>query len=135
MNLQTLRGDHAAVGRVRPAHQAHATHVTTANFKFRYAGGAFLVVVLAAAAVSGVLALRHAADTRTLSLLAERTTRERLDPELQARAQSIAAHAADSIIGALRAADVNGMARRLQPLDRKSTRLNSSHVEISYAVF
>jgi len=89
--------------------------VTTANFKFRYAGGAFLVVVLAAAAVSGVLALRHAADTRTLSLLAERTTRERLDPELQARAQSIAAHAADSIIGALRAADVNGMARRLQP--------------------
>ena len=103
------------MGRVRPAHQAHATHVTTANFKFRYAGGAFLVVVLAAAAVSGVLALRHAADTRTLSLLAERTTRERLDPELQARAQSIAAHAADSIIGALRAADVNGMARRLQP--------------------
>src|SRR5439155_756100 len=104
-----------AMGRVRPAHQAHATHVTTANFKFRYAGGAFLVVVLAAAAVSGVLALRHAADTRTLSLLAERTTRERLDPELQARAQSIAAHAADSIIGALRAADVNGVARRLQP--------------------
>ena len=89
--------------------------MTTANFKFRYAGGAFLVVVLAAAAVSGVLALRHAADTRTLSALAERTTRERLDPELQARAQSIAAHAADSIIGALRAADVNGMARRLQP--------------------
>ena len=89
--------------------------MTTANFKFRYAGGAFLVVVLAAAAVSGVLALRHAADTRTLSLLAERTTRERLDPELQARAQSIAAHAADSIIGALRAADVNGVARRLQP--------------------
>ena len=89
--------------------------MTTANFKLRYAGGAFLVVVLAAAAVSGVLALRHAADTRTLSLLAERTTRERLDPELQARAQSIAAHAADSIIGALRAADVNGMARRLQP--------------------
>ena len=103
------------MGRVRPAHQAHATHVTTANFKFRYAGGAFLVVVLAATAVSGVLALRHAADTRTLSLLAERTTRERLDPELQARAQSIAAHAADSIIGALRATDVNGMARRLQP--------------------
>ncbi|TLZ51116.1 MAG: EAL domain-containing protein [Gammaproteobacteria bacterium] len=89
--------------------------MTTANFKFRYAGGAFLVVVLAATAVSGVLALRHAADTRTLSLLAERTTRERLDPELQARAQSIAAHAADSIIGALRATDVNGMARRLQP--------------------
>ena len=115
MNLQALRGDHAAVGRVRPAHQAHVTHVTTANFKFRYAGGAFLVVVLAAAAVSGVLALRHAADTRTLSALAERTTRERLDPELQARAQSIAAHAADSIIGALRAADVNGVARRLQP--------------------
>src|SRR2546430_12846460 len=56
-----------------------------------------------------------------------------------------------SLIGALRAADVNGVARRLQPFlddatlpeisdsvassDRKSTRLNSSHSQISYAVF
>src|SRR2546430_4773390 len=62
------------------------------------------------------LLVRHQADTRTLSALAERAARERVDPELQARAQSIAAHAADAI-------------------DRKSTRLNSSHSQISYAVF
>ena len=89
--------------------------VTTANFKLRYAGAAFVLVVLAAAAVSVVLFSRHAADTRTLSALAERATRERLDPELQARAQSVAAHAADSIALVVRAADVNGIARRLQP--------------------
>src|SRR5256885_2244412 len=91
------------------------TYVTAANFKFEYAGAAFLVVVLAAAAVAIVLLVRHQADTRTLSALAERAARERVDPELQARAQSIAAHAADSIAGAVRAGDGSGVARRLQP--------------------
>src|SRR5438874_4849049 len=33
------------------------------------------------------------------------------------------------------AAPDQGGRRAVQPLDRKSTRLNSSHVEISYAVF
>src|SRR5207244_11442344 len=91
------------------------THVTAATFKFKYAGAAFLVVVLAAAAVATVLLVRHQADTRTLSALAERAARERVDPELQARAQSIAAHAADAIAGAVRAGDGSGMLRRLQP--------------------
>ena len=36
-------------------------------------------------------------------------------PELQARAQELAAHAADSIAGAVRAGDTAGIARRLQP--------------------
>jgi len=89
--------------------------VTAATFKFKYAGAAFAVVVLAAAAVASVLLVRHQADTRTLSVLAERATLERVDPELQARAQSIAAHAADSIAGAVRAGDGSGVARRLQP--------------------
>src|SRR5690349_22080964 len=34
-----------------------------------------------------------------------------------------------------RACPVHGAARHARHLDRKSTRLNSSHVEISYAVF
>ena len=89
--------------------------MTAATFKFKYAGAAFAVVVLAAAAVASVLLVRHQADTRTLSVLAERATLERVDPELQARAQSIAAHAADSIAGAVRAGDGSGVARRLQP--------------------
>src|SRR5256885_7352469 len=53
------------------------TYVTAATFKFKYAGAAFLVVVLAAAAVATVLLVRHQADTRTLSALAERAARER----------------------------------------------------------
>ena len=89
------------------------TYVTAATFKFKYAGAAFLVVVLAAAAVATVLLVRHQADTRTLSALAERAARERVDPELQARAQSIAEHAADAIAGAVRAGDGSGVLRRL----------------------
>ncbi|HUE47638.1 MAG TPA: EAL domain-containing protein [Steroidobacteraceae bacterium] len=89
--------------------------MTAASFKFKYSGAAFLVVVLAVAAVATVLLVRHQADTRTLSALAERATLERVDPELQARAQSIAAHAADSIAGAVRAGDGSGVVRRLQP--------------------
>jgi len=101
---------------MRISRRAHA-YVTAASFKFKfkYSGAAFLVVVLAAAAVGTVLLVRDQADTRTLSALAERAARERVDPELQARAQSIAAHAADSIAGAVRAADSSGVVRRLQP--------------------
>jgi len=89
--------------------------VTAASFKFKYAGAAFLVVLLAATAVAALLLLRDAADTRSLSALAEHEARERLDPELQARAQSVAEHAADSIAGAVRAGDTSGIAHRLQP--------------------
>jgi diguanylate cyclase (GGDEF)-like protein/PAS domain S-box-containing protein len=89
--------------------------VTATSFKFRYAGAAFLVVLLAAAGVGSVFLLRHQADTRTMSTLAEAAARERVGPELQGRARSIAAHAADSIAGAVRAGDVSGVARRLQP--------------------
>jgi diguanylate cyclase (GGDEF)-like protein/PAS domain S-box-containing protein len=89
--------------------------VTAASFKLRYAGAAFVVVLLAAAAVSTVLLLRNRADTLTLSALAGQSERERVDPELRGRAQSIAAHAADSVAGAVRAGDLSGIARRLQP--------------------
>ena len=95
--------------------------MTAASFKFRYSGAAFLVVVLAAAAVATVLLVRHQADTRTLSALAERAARERVDPELQARAQSIAEHAADAIAGAVRAGDGSGVLRRLQPFIENPT--------------
>jgi diguanylate cyclase (GGDEF)-like protein/PAS domain S-box-containing protein len=89
--------------------------VTAASFKFRYAGAAFFTVLLAAAAVAALLVYRHQSDTAALSTLAEQAARERVGPELRARAQSIAAHAADSIAGAVRAQDNAGIARRLQP--------------------
>jgi len=92
-----------------------APHVTAASFKFRYAAIAFLVVLLAAAAVVALFLVRHDSDTRTLGTLAEAAARERVTPELAARAQDLAVHAADSIAGAVRAGDASGMVRRLQP--------------------
>jgi diguanylate cyclase (GGDEF)-like protein/PAS domain S-box-containing protein len=89
--------------------------VTAVSFKFKYAGAAFFVVLLAATAVAVLLLVRDAADTRSLSALAEHEARERVDPELQARARSVAEHAADSIAGAVRAGDKGGIAHRLQP--------------------
>ncbi|MGH8267922.1 MAG: hypothetical protein ACRETS_11425, partial [Steroidobacteraceae bacterium] len=79
--------------------------MTAASFKLRYAGAAFLVALLAVIAVAALLVYRHAADTRALSAIAEQSSRERVDLELHARARSVAAHAADSIAGAVRARD------------------------------
>jgi diguanylate cyclase (GGDEF)-like protein/PAS domain S-box-containing protein len=89
--------------------------MTAASFKFRYAGATFLVVLLAAVAIAGLFLARHGADTSSLSTLAEHAARERVDPELGARARSIASHAADSIAGVVRAGDASGVVRRLQP--------------------
>jgi diguanylate cyclase (GGDEF)-like protein/PAS domain S-box-containing protein len=89
--------------------------LTAAGFKFRYAGAAFLVALLATAAVAALLVYSHSADTARLGSLAEQAARERVSPEVEARAQSIAAHAADSIAGAVRAGDTASIARRLQP--------------------
>jgi diguanylate cyclase (GGDEF)-like protein/PAS domain S-box-containing protein len=89
--------------------------VTAASFKLRYAFTAFLVVLLAAAAVVSLFLVRHEADTHTLGALAEAAARARVTPELQGRAASLAAHAADSIAGAVRAGDSAGTLRRLQP--------------------
>jgi diguanylate cyclase (GGDEF)-like protein/PAS domain S-box-containing protein len=89
--------------------------VNAASFKLRVAIAAFLVVLLAAAGVVALFLVRHDADTHTLGALAEAAARERVTPELDARARGLAAHAADSIAGAVRAGDTAGMVRRLQP--------------------
>jgi diguanylate cyclase (GGDEF)-like protein/PAS domain S-box-containing protein len=89
--------------------------VTAASFRLRYAGAAFLVALLAVGAVAALLIWRHDADTAALSTLAEQGAQQRLAPELRARAASVAAHAADSIAGAVRAGDTAGIGRRLQP--------------------
>jgi diguanylate cyclase (GGDEF)-like protein/PAS domain S-box-containing protein len=89
--------------------------VTAASFKLKYAASAFLVVLLAAFGVVALFLVRHDADTRNLGALAESAAVERVTPELQARAESLAAHAADSIAGAVRAGDNAGIVRRLQP--------------------
>ena len=95
--------------------------MTAPSFRLKYAIASFLVVLLAAAAVALLFMVRHAADARSLGALAEHTARERLDPELAARARSIAAHGADAIAGAVRAGDTAGIARRLQPFTDDAT--------------
>ncbi|HYL01153.1 MAG TPA: EAL domain-containing protein [Steroidobacteraceae bacterium] len=89
--------------------------MTAASFKFRYAGAAFLTSLLAAAAVAALLMLRHQTETAALSSRADTAARERVGAELQARVRSVAAHAAESVAGAVRAGDTAGIARHLQP--------------------
>ena len=95
--------------------------MNAASFRLKYAIASFVVVLLAAAAVAVLFMVRYAADARSLSALAERAARERIDPELEARALSLAAHAADDIAGAVRAGDAEGIARRLQPFSEDRT--------------
>ncbi|HUA90821.1 MAG TPA: EAL domain-containing protein [Steroidobacteraceae bacterium] len=95
--------------------------MNAASFKLKYALIAFLLVLLAAAGVAGLFLVRHQADTQSLGALAEQAARERVAPELEARAQSLAAYAADSIAGTVRSQDSSGTVRRLQPfLDNPS---------------
>jgi hypothetical protein len=95
--------------------------VTAADFRLKYAIASFLVVLLAATAVAALFMVRHAADARSLTALAEHAARERLGPELEARARSIAAHDADAVADAVRAGDADGIARRLQPFTDDAT--------------
>ena len=87
----------------------------------KYAAAAFLVVVLAIAVVTGVLAWQHDVSTRLLGNVAENTARDRVAIELRARVAATAAHAADSVSGAVHARDTAGIARRLQQFADDST--------------
>ncbi|MBV9621730.1 MAG: PAS domain-containing protein, partial [Gammaproteobacteria bacterium] len=89
--------------------------MTAASFKLRYALAAFAVVLFAAAAVGALILLRQQAANHQLGALAEQATHASAQSELASRADSLAARAADSIAGAVRAGDSSGMVRRLQP--------------------
>jgi len=89
--------------------------VTAVSLKLKYASAAFVAVLLAMAAVTVLLVWAHDSDTRRLGAMAENTTRQSVDVELRARADSIAAHAADSILSAIRTRDTVTVARRLLP--------------------
>ncbi|HWM68015.1 MAG TPA: EAL domain-containing protein [Steroidobacteraceae bacterium] len=95
--------------------------MTAVSLKLKYAAAAFLVVVLAVAVVTGVLAWQHDVGTRLLGNVAENTARDRVAIELRARVAATAAHAADSVSGAVRARDTASIARHLQPFADDST--------------
>src|ERR1700734_541992 len=89
--------------------------MTAVSLKLKYATAPFVAVLLAMAAVTVLLSWQHDSDTRHLGALAEDTARQSLDVELHARASSTAAHAADSILSAVRTRDTVTVARRLLP--------------------
>jgi diguanylate cyclase (GGDEF)-like protein/PAS domain S-box-containing protein len=91
------------------------------SLKLKYAAAAFLVVVLAIAVVTGVLGWQHDVSTRLLGNVAENTARDRVAIELRARVAATAAHAADTVSGAVRARDTAGIARHLQQFADDST--------------
>ncbi len=89
--------------------------MTAASSKLKYAAAACLFVAAVAAGVVALFLLRNQGDARGFGALAEQGARERVTAELQARAATLAAYAADSIAGAVRAQDLDGIGRRLQP--------------------
>jgi len=95
--------------------------VSAVSLKLKYAAAAFLVVVLAVAVVTGVLGWQHDVSTRLLGNVAENTARDRVAIELRARAAATAAHAADTVSGAVRARDTAGISRHLQQFADDST--------------
>jgi diguanylate cyclase (GGDEF)-like protein/PAS domain S-box-containing protein len=95
--------------------------VTAISFRLRYAGAAFVVALAAAAAVTAVLAYGQHRDAQALGTLAAQAARESVRPELTARARSVAAHAAETIAGAVRSGDRDGIAARLEPFTRDDT--------------
>ena len=95
--------------------------MSAVSLKLKYAAAAFLVVVLAVAVVTGVLGWQHDVSTRLLGNVAENTARDRVAIELRARAAATAAHAADTVSGAVRARDTAGISRHLQQFADDST--------------
>jgi diguanylate cyclase (GGDEF)-like protein/PAS domain S-box-containing protein len=95
--------------------------VTAVSLKLKYASAAFVVVVLAVAVVTGLLAWQHDVGTRLLGNVAENTARDRVAVELRARVSATAAHAAESISSAVRTHDTEAIGRHLQPFSDDST--------------
>ena len=92
--------------------------VTAASFKFKYAASAFLVVLLAAAGVVALFLVRHE-PTRATSARSPKRPRVSASPGAAGPRPSLAAHAADSIAGAVRAGDIAGHGAPAAALHRR----------------
>src|SRR5438874_6484592 len=87
--------------------------------------------------VSGVLLIEAADNPRPVHKLCHQTQHPKQDHHLEsprARPESLPALSFDSSQQVVQKQEEKQQ-RRYESKDRKSTRLNSSHVEISYAVF
>jgi diguanylate cyclase (GGDEF)-like protein/PAS domain S-box-containing protein len=95
--------------------------VNTVSLKLKYAAAAFLAVTLGTLIVIGLLAWQHRADEQRLAGLAQGVTRDRVALELQARANAIARHVAESAASAVREPAGDALERRLQPFTDDAT--------------
>jgi len=77
--------------------------VPSVSLKLKYASTTFVIVVVAVAAVTAVLAWQHDVGTRLLGNVAENTAQDRVAVELRARAGATAEHAAEVVTSAVRA--------------------------------
>jgi diguanylate cyclase (GGDEF)-like protein/PAS domain S-box-containing protein len=88
--------------------------VNTVSLKLKYAGAAFVAVLLGTLVVMALLGWQHREDTRQLGAIAQGFARDRVALELQERAAATARHAAESAAIAMRSADDDALARRMQ---------------------
>jgi diguanylate cyclase (GGDEF)-like protein/PAS domain S-box-containing protein len=95
--------------------------LNTVSLKLKYAGAAFVAVLLGTLVVIALLTWQHRADEKRLVGLAQGVTRDRVALELQARAAATARHAADAAAPALDPADTEALAHRMQPFTDDGT--------------
>ncbi len=89
--------------------------MNTVSLKLKYAGAAFVAVLLGTLVVMALLGWQHREDTQQLGSIAQGFARDRVALELQERATVTARHAAQSAAGFMRASDGEALARHMQP--------------------
>ncbi len=88
--------------------------MNTVSLKLKYAGAAFLAVMLGTVVVIALLAWQHRAEEQRLVTLAQGVTRDRVALELQARANATARHVAEAAAIVLAAKDREALGPRMQ---------------------
>ena len=88
--------------------------MNTVSLKLKYAGAAFLAVMLGTAVVIALLAWQHRAEEQRLVSLAQGVTRDRVALELQARANATARHVAEAAAIVLASEDPEALGPRMQ---------------------
>jgi diguanylate cyclase (GGDEF)-like protein/PAS domain S-box-containing protein len=101
------------------------------SLKLKYAGAAFVVVLLAMFALTAVLAWQHDVAARRIGSVAENSARDRVAVELRARATGIATDTAKLVASAVRARDPGNIALRLQPVIDDSTVTSITVTDVS----
>ena len=85
------------------------------SLKWKYAGAAFLAVLVATLVVTGLFAWQQAAESERIGRVAEELTREQLSRELESRAVALVRHAAEAAAPAVSLRSRAALERSLQP--------------------